>query len=139
VHLVSDDEKRRRARASYKAWYERNLDHARATGRERTRQWRNANKEKVAAARARDRLKHEYGMGLDDLAALYAAQDGRCSICQQERAMRGPGGLVVDHCHESGKVRGLLCGTCNTGLGHLRDDPGVIAAALAYLEKHRGK
>lgn len=43
--------------------------------------------------------------------------------------------LVVDHDHTTGAVRGLLCSACNTGIGHLKDDPAVVAAALHYLKE----
>lgn len=44
--------------------------------------------------------------------------------------------LAVDHCHENGHVRGLLCSSCNTAIGLLRDDPAILRSAIAYLEKH---
>lgn len=62
---------------------------------------------------------------------MYAAQDRRCAICKAERE---PLGLVIDHNHKSGKVRGLLCSACNTGIGLLKDSPDVLDAAIEYLE-----
>ena len=56
-----------------------------------------------------------------------------CVICGAE----GP--LVVDHCHESGRVRGMLCNHCNRGLGHFRDDPILLEFAAIYLRKLGGK
>lgn len=56
----------------------------------------------------------------------------RCAICFE--APRLGERLAVDHCHETGVVRGLLCRRCNTGIGLLRDDPMVLNAAVAYLE-----
>lgn len=43
----------------------------------------------------------------------------------------------IDHCHKTGKVRGLLCKTCNTGIGHLKDDPNILRSAINYLELDR--
>jgi hypothetical protein len=62
-------------------------------------------------------------------------EDYRCMICgisEQEIDKK----LDVDHCHSSGKVRGLLCNPCNTMLGHGRDNVEVLKSAVKYLEKH---
>lgn len=60
--------------------------------------------------------------------ALYEKQRGICAICK-----RGDAALVVDHDHDTGFVRGLLCNSCNNGLGNFRDDPDVLANARDYL------
>ena len=59
---------------------------------------------------------------------LLARQDGMCSICGS--AMSKP---AVDHDHRTGAIRGLLCGPCNRGLGHFRDDPDLCERAALYL------
>jgi hypothetical protein len=68
---------------------------------------------------------------------MLAQQDGRCAICRTTR----PGGRGeswhIDHDGVTGQVRGLLCGACNTGIGLLKHDPDVIAAALRYVKRHR--
>ena len=70
-------------------------------------------------------LKMEYGITVDDYEKLLETQNGVCAICQQppnnnpkrrQPRVRPQRLLVVDHCHETGKVRGLLCNRCNTGL-----------------------
>lgn len=77
----------------------------------------------------RDRkLKYDYGLTAAQKEAMAAAQKGRCTLCLWETE------LVVDHCHRTGRVRGLLCGECNKGLGFLRDDPEVARRAAAYLD-----
>lgn len=58
-------------------------------------------------------------------------QSGRCEICDDP--MIGPRNVHVDHCHTTGRVRGLLCSPCNVGLGAFRDDPARLAAAIDYL------
>lgn len=73
-----------------------------------------------------------YGMTLDDYLLLLDAQEGRCKICG-EPPLEGKV-LSVDHDHETGKVRGLLCMRCNSGLGYLRDRVDLLKAAIAYLE-----
>jgi hypothetical protein len=62
-----------------------------------------------------------------------ARQNGRCALCGGPPTERG---LVIDHCHRSGKVRALLCSSCNKGLGFFRDDPERLTAAITYLENH---
>lgn len=64
---------------------------------------------------------------------LLEAQGGICAICG-----RKPEGqrLVVDHDHKSGRVRGLLCRSCNLGIGLFEDDPNRLKAALEFIERH---
>lgn len=91
-------------------------------------------------ARRAAHLKHRYGLDAAEYDRMFAAQRGLCAIC--ERA--GPaspehwaGKLAVDHCHETGKVRGLLCNDCNAGIGHLGTESVALAAAR-YLRLHSG-
>jgi hypothetical protein len=85
-------------------------------------------------ARRRWTLKKLYGMTQADYDALLVSQDGKCAICQTD-SPGGPGNKFhVDHDHATGRVRGLLCHHCNTGLGNLYDDPVRLRAALRYLE-----
>jgi len=87
------------------------------------------------AQRDRERwLQRKYGIGVDEFDALLAAQDSRCAICGTD-APNGHG-WHVDHDHESGAARGILCPTCNVGLGHFKDDPAALRAAAAYIESH---
>jgi hypothetical protein len=67
---------------------------------------------------------------------MLEAQGGRCAICRSDKP-GGRGRFAVDHCHSSGRVRGLLCVACNAGLGQFRDDPDLLRAAVAYLAVHR--
>lgn len=67
-----------------------------------------------------------------DREALLLAQGGRCAICDALPVLRP---LVVDHNHQTGEVRGLLCGDCNTGIGQLGDHPTVLRKAAEYLEQ----
>jgi hypothetical protein len=74
-------------------------------------------------------LKRRYVISLQDYARLLARQGGVCAICLRQPPKR----LCIDHCHATAKVRGLLCRTCNTGLGFYRDDAALLTAAAAYL------
>jgi hypothetical protein len=77
-------------------------------------------------------LKRRYGIGAAEVQALIDAQNGMCPICRKRAATQ------VDHDHETGRVRGVLCLYCNAALGAFHDDPNLIAKAIAYIEKHRG-
>jgi hypothetical protein len=82
-----------------------------------------------------------FGLTPEQVAAMLAAQDGRCAICGGEESSRdGASGklreLNLDHCHANGLARGLLCNRCNRGLGYFLDDPARLRAAAAYLERH---
>jgi hypothetical protein len=80
------------------------------------------------------RLMSTYGISELEYLMMEAAQSGVCAICARPPQPRTV--LVVDHNHESGVVRGLLCSDCNTGIGLLHDDPVLLRAAIAYLVLH---
>ena len=77
-----------------------------------------------------------YGITPEDYDTMFAEQSGGCAICGSV----APGGrqgvevFNVDHCHETGRVRGLLCTPCNRGIGLLGDSRAALLAAAAYLE-----
>jgi hypothetical protein len=81
-----------------------------------------------------EKVKHQnlkrYGITFADYQAMLARQKGLCAICEKEEAKRS---LCVDHCHDTGRVRRLLCNRCNTGLGNFDDDPRRVLTAAAYL------
>lgn len=96
-------------------------------------------------------LRDKYGITLEQYEALRAAQQGRCWICQrhEDEIPGGPTGrpradgtpnapaakLVPDHCHRTGVIRGLLCHSCNSGIGLLGEDPLRLARAIEYLAR----
>jgi len=75
-----------------------------------------------------------YGITAADVDELRAAQHYRCALCGRHED-RLPLGLMVDHDHRSGTVRALLCHSCNAGLGHFRESPDTLRAAIAYLAR----
>jgi hypothetical protein len=109
--------------------------------------WRGANRERGAkyqaayhaANRGRrneekvsQRLRRLFGITLADKAALLASQGGVCAICKTAKwSKHGP---HVDHCHKTGKVRGILCHNCNVALGMMGDNQRRLRAAIRYLE-----
>lgn len=88
-------------------------------------------KEKDPVATRRKELSRLYGLTLEKYAEIYKAQGGKCAICHQDCKTKKS--LSVDHDHETGKVRGLLCNMCNRALGMFLDSPEVLASARAYL------
>jgi hypothetical protein len=84
---------------------------------------------KFQAGRASS-LKRHFNLTLEEYAALLNAQGGTCAIC---RSLPGDTSLCVDHCHTTGRVRGLLCRLCNTALGQFQDSMEHLARAMLYL------
>ena len=81
-------------------------------------------------------LMKRYGINQADFDRMSDEQDGKCAVCLNPPTKRG---LFVDHDHETGKVRGLLCAWCNTGLGHFKDSILYLFRAIAYLIIKRDK
>lgn len=111
---------------------------------EKARKWKRANPEKVREANlkwesANREKRHaqnikRFGLSSEKYWSLFVSQRTACAICMRPSFKKR---LAVDHCHESGKVRGLLCDLCNRGLGMFRDSPLLLRLAADYLEKHR--
>ena len=129
--------------ARHQQWYienkQREIDRVQA--------WRDANPEKYAkyqqTYRSRperklaDRaghLKRKFGLTLEQYDELLASQGGGCAICGDAPEVNVS--LHIDHDHDTGAVRGLLCLRCNNALGQLKEDPDLIRAAAAYLDGH---
>ena len=76
------------------------------------------------------RIKYRYGLTIEDRDALREKQGDSCAIC------RHPFDAAphIDHCHATGKIRGLLCDRCNRGIGYFKDDPERLRAAALYVE-----
>lgn len=78
------------------------------------------------------RLRRLYGISISDFNAMFKRQSGVCAICGSDKAFKGRS-LSVDHCHMTGKIRGILCGHCNAGLGHFKDSVDALRKAIHYL------
>lgn len=100
--------------------------------RKKSRAWYAANKERASADNRRRRLS-TYGLTIEQYEERLRSQGGRCAICRTSQPGT-TGRFVVDHCHDAGHVRGLLCGRCNRGIGLLGDHPEILRLALAYVE-----
>ena len=80
-------------------------------------------------------LKKIYGITPEKYMEMFNVQKGRCKICGKKQKERQ---LGIDHCHKTKKVRGLLCISCNLGIGHLRDSAKLLKEAIKYLENNSG-
>lgn len=94
------------------------------------------NKDKQRAAY----VKRTYGITWDEYVRMYQEQQCSCSICKTPISMYSEENnpiliASVDHCHETGRVRGLLCRSCNTGLGYFKDNPTLCRLAAIYLDR----
>ena len=103
--------------------------------REERRRWR----EKHGSYQTSPERKREqnraylYGMKPGQYEQMLADQHNYCKICGEHKAEE----LVVDHCHDSGEIRGLLCARCNTLLGMAKDSETMLASAIEYLQQAR--
>ncbi len=83
-------------------------------------------------------LKSNYGISLERYEKMYDKQRGNCLICNQEETVGNQYGqyrLSIDHDHETGRVRGLLCNRCNRGLGYFKHSKKILLNALKYLSQ----
>ena len=83
--------------------------------------------------------KRRYGVGLDWVETTLLQQDYVCAICEKvgfKMLESHYTGLNLDHCHKTGKPRGLLCHNCNRGIGLLQEDPLIMERAAVYVRKH---
>jgi len=109
--------------AQAKAWRDRNLEKARTRAKARYERepetWRNS------------QLERRYGLTLEDYRALFEKQGETCAACHSIEP-RG-GRWVLDHCHETGMIRGILCNQCNLALGQVGDSTDLLLDLLNYL------
>lgn len=103
------------------------------------KQYHKRNSKKLIYKATTHNLRRKYGMTREMRDAVLSAQDHRCAICKinldgSKPKLRG----CIDHCHVTGKVRGILCGTCNSAIGLLNDSEQNLLSAVSYLSKYRG-
>jgi hypothetical protein len=80
-------------------------------------------------------IRRTYGITLEEYNQKLEAQGNVCEICGKPDEVEGRR-MAIDHCHDTGQVRGLLCGNCNRGLGNFKDSPDMLQKALDYLVKY---
>lgn len=97
------------------------------------KEWRAKNRAHFDSYMRRYARQRKYGLTEEKFNALLESQGGVCAICSQE--FKGTRDCNVDHNHETGEVRGLLCHDCNTGIGSLGDDCERLSRAIEYLKE----
>ena len=131
-----------------KAWRERNRERVNKLAMESYRRNRPAKLAKLKASYHENKDKHRnaklrrFGLDVRQYAKMLGAQEGLCAIClREEPALNSKTkqrmSLAVDHCHKTGKVRGLLCSRCNRMLGLAGDKVHILKSAINYLTKER--
>lgn len=102
--------------------------------------YREANRERFAEVSRRKQIKFKYGITLEDYTKMFEDQGRCCAICgTTKNAVGGKErfwNFSVDHCHRTGKNRGILCNQCNRGVGMLGDTSEALLKAYNYLKKH---
>jgi hypothetical protein len=123
-----------------KAYVQRNTEEVREKGkayhlknRDRLLEQQRVYKVKHRQRLAENRRAKERGFPPDLFNATLAAQGGACGICKVDLASLTRQSVHADHCHLTGTPRGILCVTCNTGLGKFKDDPAMLQRAIDYL------
>lgn len=136
-HALSPEEKRAKnsspAVKAAKAKY-RSKPESKEVEKLQYKRWYQKNKERK---RTQSRLS-KYGLTADQYQSILDHQKGLCAICSRPPKLKSSynstDGFVIDHCHVTGRVRGLLCVTCNTGLGNFEDSRDFLSSAIVYLE-----
>lgn len=105
--------------------------------KEYSKTWRKEHPNRGKETRKQDRMRLEYGLSEDQYSQLLQKQNNQCAICKNPFKETGKHNekAHIDHCHSTKKVRGLLCGYCNIGLGMLRDSLPIVHSAAKYLEE----
>lgn len=98
--------------------------------KQRSKEWNDLNPEKKKRIRKHADLMTLYKLPLVEYESMLSTQRGECDIC--DRPMNPP---CVDHCHSTGKIRALLCSSCNKALGGFKDSQCLLQRAIGYLQR----
>ena len=125
---MRDKEKQK---ATAKKWYYKN----RLEKLAKNKAWMEKNREYRKEYSRSKQLPRTYGITVEQYNVIFEAQEGCCAICKVHQS-KFQKRLYVDHNHETGKVRALLCVNCNMLIGHAREDVSVLGKAINYLKEH---
>jgi Autographiviridae endonuclease VII len=120
-----------KGRESSKRWYYSKPEN-RQRSIDKAREWQAKHKDRDTERKFKYNLQRNYGLAYEDYCRMAEEQNGLCAICEQPPYRN----FDVDHNHQTGVVRQLLCSNCNTALGLLKDNPDILRKAAVYLEQH---
>ena len=124
------EEEREELRLKDRVYYDKTRKHSESYKKSREDYWQKRYKELYRINR-KSVLKRKYGIDWTIYETMFEEQEGLCAICRKDSADGRM--LAVDHDHKTGKVRALLCGSCNRGLGLFQDDPDLLQKAKEYV------
>jgi hypothetical protein len=130
------ERKREYAKAYYAAHQEELREYAKSHRAAHPRQgkvYRAAHREEIREGNRNSKLKKKYRITAADFDIMLSQQGGRCAICGTDQPGGRYGVFYVDHDHVSGRIRGLLCNNCNSGIGYMQDNPDLLRAASRYI------
>jgi hypothetical protein len=131
---AEDEEFRKKTCSDKRAWYAANKDRVNAESRQKRAEnpdWKGKQRERRRRTKRKDMLKYCYSMTVAEYEAMLTGQNGVCAICETKP---DDGPLGVDHDHMTNEVRGLLCRSCNAGLGNYKDSLRRTRRATLYLD-----
>ncbi len=122
-------------RSQSKKWREENKERC----ANKSLDWKKNNPDKVKKYQRIANLRKSFGIEVHQYEEMLSKQGGVCAICGLKETFihkktNQAASLAVDHCHTTGVVRGLLCKSCNTALGHFKDNTDNLVSAIKYLE-----
>lgn len=103
-------------------------------------QWKSRNKKRTKEMKRKEYLKSKYGISIEQYDDMRVAQQYKCYVCnkhENEIPNAGPTALNVDHCHETGAIRKLLCMSCNIALGKVNDSIEILQRCIDYIKEHK--
>jgi len=131
------DNKKSICKKCYKVYDKKRYDSDIVGQRERVKKYRESlTQEQKYLTNRNTKLKRAYGLSHEQVEEMKRLQDYRCYTCGRLEIEAGSKGLVVDHNHTTGKIRKLLCSSCNTALGLLDENPKIFSSFIKYIEEH---
>ena len=103
----------------------------------KNKEWRDKNPDKLALYHRKKHLGTMYGITIQQFEDMWGVQKGRCANYKCDEVLsKENGGHAIDHSHRTGKVRAILCRSCNVSLGLMKDDMNKISGLISYIERY---